>query len=119
MVRSVAEEDDAVSGFTPYPWNEGLLVVAIGTWMYDGTVPMEIKLLSRPVTDASSRYVTSEENGGIGFDDTKPIPVTADGYVYYVGATSGGEFLSIEDAIAWADKQAWGPVAWTFLKTAD
>jgi hypothetical protein len=107
-----------VSGFTPYPWNEGFSVVAVGIWMYDGTTPMEIKLLSRPVADASSRYVSSEENGGIDFDETTPIPVTADGCVYYVGATSGGEFLSIADAIAWADQQPWGPVKWTFTRTA-
>jgi len=55
----------------------------------------------------------------IDFDETTPVPVTADGCVYYVGATSGGEFLSIDDAIAWADKQAWGPVTWTFLKTRE
>jgi hypothetical protein len=36
----------------------------------------------------------------------------SDGFVYYVGATSGGEFHSVEEAMRWADAQPWGPVNW-------
>jgi len=83
--------------------------------MYDGTVPKQIELLARPVVDASSRYVVHDETGDFVFDERTPIPETADGFVYYIGATQGGEFLRIEDAIAWADRQAWGPVKWVGL----
>jgi hypothetical protein len=92
------------------------LVVARGTWLYDGTVPHEIELLARPVVQASSRWIEDENTGEFVFDECAPVPNTADGLVYYVGATRGGEFLTMADAIAWADQQPWGPVAWTFLR---
>ena len=94
-----------------YPGDDRFAVVGTGTWLYDGIVPKQIELLARPVVDASSRYVVDDETGNFVFDERTPIPETADGHVYYVGAT-GGEFLSIEDAITWADQQAWGPVKW-------
>jgi hypothetical protein len=88
--------------------------VAIGTWLYDGHVPHEIQLFARPVEFAGSRYIENE-TGQFILDESAPVPVTADGSVYYIGATSGGEFLSVEEAIAWADQQRWGPVKWVFL----
>jgi hypothetical protein len=90
-------------------------VVAIGTWLYDGEVPRKIELLSRPAAEAGSRWIEDEQTGEFIIDESAPVPVTADGLVYYVGATSGGEFLSIDEAIAWADRQPWGPVEWVFL----
>lgn len=91
------------------------LVVARGTWLYDGTVPREIELIARPVALASSRWIEDENTGEFVIDERAPVPKTPDGLVYYVGATSGGEFLTMADAIAWADRQPWAPVAWTFL----
>jgi len=90
------------------------IVVAVGTWLYDGKVPRKIELLARPAREAGSRWIETE-TGQFVIDESAPVPATADGFVYYVGATSGGEFLSIEDAISWADRQPWGPVKWTFL----
>lgn len=81
-------------------WN----VVAVGTWLYDGKVPREIELLARPAALARSRWVEDDRTGEFVVDSNAPIPATADGFVYYVGATSGGEFLSVADAIAWADQ---------------
>ena len=91
-------------------------VVAAGTWLYDGTVPREIELLARPAALASSRWVEDDRTGEFVVDSDAPIPATADGFVYYVGAASGGEFLSVADAIAWADEQPWGPVHWVFMQ---
>ena len=89
-------------------------MVAVGTWFYDGKVPRTIELLARPAALASSRWIEDEETGEFVVDANAPIPETADGLVYYVGATSSGEFLSVADAVAWADQQPWGPVQWTF-----
>jgi hypothetical protein len=80
------------------------VVVAIVTWIYAASVPMHIELLALPVAGASSRGVEDSENGVLVIDEDLPIPDTEDGRVYYIGATSGGEFMSIADAIAWADK---------------
>lgn len=82
-------------------------VVAVGTWLYDGREPRSIELFACPAASASSRWV-EHETAGFVIDATAPIPETTDGSVYCVGATAGGEFLSIADAVAWADKQPWG-----------
>jgi hypothetical protein len=108
-----------MSIYGAYPGDEGFAVVGTGIWLYGGSVPTQINLLARPVADASSRYVVDEETGDFVIDERTPIPETADGYVYYVGGTQGGEFLSIEDAIAWADRQAWGPVKWALSGRGD
>src|SRR5215469_14741823 len=82
-------------------------VAATGTWMYGGTVPRRIEIYARPVEFAGSRFNDVDE-----FDENSPVPKTADGFVYYVGAGSGGEFRSLEDAKRWADAQPWGPIEW-------
>lgn len=89
-------------------------IVAIGVWLYDGTAPREIRLLRRPASRAYSRWV-EDESGKAHIDQMTPIPATPDGQVYYIGATGGGEFNTQEEALAWADRQPWGPVTWTFL----
>jgi hypothetical protein len=96
------------------PHEVGRIVGAIGTWLYDGKVPRKIELLAQPATLAGSRWI-EDEHGKFVLDESAPIPATADGLVYYVGATSGGEFLSLAEALAWADQQPWGPVEWVFL----
>src|SRR5882757_884740 len=92
-------------------------VVAIGTWLYDGTVPRPIELFARPAGLAGSRWIEDEHTGEFVLDASAPVPVTPDGLVYSMGATSGGEFLSVAEALAWADRQPWGPVEWTFIET--
>lgn len=89
--------------------------VAIGVWLYAGGVPHEVRLLRRPASRAYSRWVEDARTGMDCIDQKSPIPITPDGQVYYVGATSGGEFSSKEEALAWANRQPWGPVTWTFL----
>jgi hypothetical protein len=97
------------------PNNDVFTVVAIGTWLYDGAVPRRIELLSKPATTAYSRWIEDQQSGEFLIDEATPVPETQDGLLYHVGATGGGEFLSVAEAIAWADKQPWGPVEWTFL----
>jgi hypothetical protein len=45
-------------------------------------------------------------------DESRPIPVTIDGYLYYCLFVSSGEHLSVDEVKAWADAQPWGPVKW-------
>ena len=71
--------------------------------------------MARSAALVYSRWREDEETGEFIVDADAPIPVTSDGLVYYVGATSGGEFVSVADAIAWADRQPWGPVQWDFF----
>jgi hypothetical protein len=101
---------------TALPPKLGEIVVAIGTWLYNGKVPQQIELRARPADMAGSRWIEDSQTGEFVINEGAPIPVTADGFVYYVGATSGGEFLSVADAIAWADRQPWGPVKWNFRR---
>lgn len=93
-------------------------VVAVGTWLYDGSVPRKIELLARAAEFACSRWIEDQQTGQFVIDESTPVPQTDDGLLYYVGATSGGEFLSIADAMAWADRQPWGPVEWVSLPNA-
>ncbi len=82
-------------------------VAVTGTMLYDGIVPRRIDIFARRAEFAASRYNDDEE-----VDHSAPIPQTPDGFVYYVDDTAGGEFLTIADAMAWADSQPWGPVKW-------
>jgi hypothetical protein len=85
--------------------------VARGIWLYDGRVPRVMEIHALPAKFAASRY-TFDENGTEVLDDTRPILDTPDGFVYYVGATAGGEFHTLSDAKKWPDAQPWGPVKW-------
>jgi hypothetical protein len=67
-----------------------LRVVAVGTWLYDGSVPRKIELLARPAEFSSSRWIEDEQTGEFVLDESTPVPQTDDGLVYYFGATSGG-----------------------------
>jgi hypothetical protein len=80
-------------------------IVATGTWFYDKTVPQRIAIYAKPARFASSRYDDDDE-----LDESRPIPDTIDGFLYY--CRPGSEHLTIEDAKAWADAQPWGPVTW-------
>ncbi len=45
------------------------LIVARGTWLYDGAVLREIELLARPVVQASSRWIEEENTGELVVDN--------------------------------------------------
>lgn len=81
--------------------------VITGTWLYDGTKKMRVVITAKAVEFASARYDDDEQ-----LVSTAPIPHTADGYLYEVGTTSGGEFSSLEEAMDWVNAQPWGPVTW-------
>ena len=91
-------------------------VVAVGTWlMMDRS---RAKLSCSPVLRSSQFSAVGSRTirrGDFVLDESTPVPQTDDGLVYSIGATSGGEFPSIADAIAWADQQPWGPVKWVML----
>ena len=93
-------------------------IAARGVWLY-GVVPRSIEIRARPARFAGSRFKESTEDiavpdtpDGFVLDENTPIPDTPDGLVYYVVATAGGEFKTLEDAKKWADAQPWGPVKW-------
>jgi hypothetical protein len=94
------------------PYSE---VVAVGSWLYEGTARREIDLIARPARWAASRWI-EDDRGAAQLNDDAPIPQTSDGRVYYVGTTRGGEFATADEAMAWADNQPWGPVDWRTLK---
>jgi hypothetical protein len=89
-------------------------VVAVGTYLYAGTSLKRIELLCRPAERANSRWI-EDAAGDFVLDQAAPIPSTPDGLVYYVGATSGGEFVTLAAAMAWADAQPWAPIEWNIL----
>jgi hypothetical protein len=82
-------------------------IVASGTWLYDGIVPRRIEIYVKPARFAWKRYEDHDQ-----IDETRPIPETKDGFLYYFRIANWGEYLTIEEAKAWADAQPWGPVAW-------
>jgi hypothetical protein len=86
-------------------------IVATGTWHYDGSVPRRIAVCAKEARFASSRY-DWENHDSPTLDEARPIPESRDGFLYYCFPGSSGEYLSVEDAMAWADAQPWGPVVW-------
>jgi hypothetical protein len=81
-------------------------VVATGTWYYDRAVPKRITIYAKAARFAGSRYDDDDQ-----LDDTRPIPDTPDGLVYFC-SPGGGEGRTLTEAKAWADSQPWGPVRW-------
>ena len=82
-------------------------LVSSGTWLYAGTIPERIAVYAKDARYAYSRYDEYEE-----LDESRPIPDTKDGYLYYCWPGSSGEHLTVEEAKAWADAQPWGPIKW-------
>ncbi|WP_152428510.1 hypothetical protein [Methyloferula stellata] len=81
-------------------------IVATGTWFYDHSVPKPIVIYAKPARYASSRYDDDDQ-----LDESRPIPETPDGFVYFCWP-GGHDQPTIEDAKAWANAQPWGPVIW-------
>jgi hypothetical protein len=85
---------------------ETFKTVAIGTWLYDGTIPRKIEVIAKPARFASSRYDEDDQ-----LNDNAPIPTTPDGLIYKC-VPGGGEGATLQEAKAWAEAQPWGPVKW-------
>jgi len=88
--------------------SDGVEVVATGIWFYDRTAPRLISIMRKPATMAYSRF--DHETGQT--DESRPVPETKDGFLYYSSLGASGEYFDVEDAKAWADAQPWGPVRW-------
>jgi hypothetical protein len=86
--------------------DRGWRKIATGTWRYDNTVPKPIALWAKPASDSSTRYDDDDQ-----LDESRPIPKTKDGFLYFTWP-GRGEFLTIEEAKASADREPWGPVKW-------
>jgi len=84
-------------------------LVATGTWLYDQQVPSPISILRKQAKWASSRYDWETDH----WDESRPVPDTVDGFLYYCSLGKSGEHLTVDDAKAWADAQPWGPVSWS------
>jgi hypothetical protein len=82
-------------------------VVATGTWFYDQVVPREIRVYAKPAQFASSRYDDDDQ-----IDESRPIPETVDGLLYFCAPGGSGDHLTVQEAKAWADAQPWGPIIW-------
>ena len=80
--------------------------VATGTWLYDRSVPMKIEVWAKPARFAGARF-----DGDDHLIESRPIPETKDGFLYFLLPRSG-EYLTIEEAKAAADAKPWGPIKW-------
>jgi hypothetical protein len=87
----------------PPEWN----IVATGTWYYDRTVQQQIAVYAKPARLASSRYDEDDQ-----LDESRPIPETRDGFLYFCWPGKSSEHLTPDDAKAEADTKPWGPVKW-------
>jgi hypothetical protein len=81
--------------------------VALGTWLYNGVAPQRIEIRAKPARFASSRYDDDDR-----LDESRPIPDTKEGFLYYSWPGGATDHATIEDVKAWADAQPWGPVIW-------
>ena len=81
------------------------LVVASGTWFYDGTIPNRTLVIAR---DYDVKWATDQADGALE-EGERPAEPGPDGLYYYVSGT--GPFSTIADAKTWTE-QAWGPVTW-------
>ncbi len=85
--------------------------VAEGTWYYDGNIPKRIAAYRKEARLASSRFDRNTDQEP-SIDESRPIPETKDGFLYYCLLTNSGEHQSLEELKAWANSQPWGPVKW-------
>jgi hypothetical protein len=81
--------------------------VASGTWFYDRTVPTKMAVWAKPARLAGSRF--DEDDHLI---ESRPIPETKDGFLYFCWPGGSGEYMTVEEAKAAADAKPWGPVKW-------
>jgi hypothetical protein len=94
---------DADAVMEAYGWRK----IATGTWFYDRTVPMEIAVWAKPACLASSRFDEDDQ-----LIESRPIPETKAGFLYFCWPGESGEYMTVEEAKGEADTQPWGPVMW-------
>lgn len=82
-------------------------IVATGTWFYDRTVPRQIWIYAKPAHMAWSRFDDNDQ-----LDESRPIPKTKDGFLYFCFPAKSGEYLTIDEVKEWANAQPWGPIIW-------
>lgn len=81
------------------------VVVASGTWFYDGAIPKRTLVTAR---NYDVKWATYQADGALE-EGELPAEPGPDGLYYYVSGT--GPFPTVADAKAWTE-QAWGPVVW-------
>ena len=85
----------------------GYRKVTTGTWLYDRKVPKKLTVWAKPAHLASSRFDDDEH-----LIETRPIPKTKDGFLYFYWPGGFSEFMTVEEAKAAADTEPWGPIKW-------
>lgn len=83
------------------------VVVARGTFLYDGTAPMDVQIVGH---DFDYHYATAQEDELE--PGQEPTPLGEDGLLYQVRPGGSPLFQTVQAAKAWADEQPWGPVKW-------
>lgn len=81
------------------------VVVASGTWLYDGVIAKRTIVTAR---NCDVKWATYQADGLLE-DEERPAEPGPDGLYYYVSGT--GPFPTVADAKTWTE-QAWGPVVW-------
>ena len=81
------------------------IVVASGTWLYDGAISKRTLVIAR---NYDVKWATYQADGLLEQGEL-PAEAGPDGLYYYVSGT--GPFLTVAHAKAWTE-QAWGPVVW-------
>ena len=89
-------------------WEQrGYRQVATGTWFYDRTVPRKIVVWAKPARFAYARFDEDDQ-----LIESRSIPETKDGFLYFLVPGPSGEYTTIEEAKTAADAEPWGPVKW-------
>lgn len=86
-----------------YGWRK----VATGTWFYDKIIPKPVAVWAKPARLAALRFDEDDK-----LVETRPIPETKGGFLYFCDPGRSGEYLTVEEAKAAADAAPWGPVRW-------
>ncbi len=81
------------------------IVVASGTWLYDGAISKRTLVIARNYDVKWAAY----QADGLLEEGELPAQPGPDGLYYYVSST--GPFPSVDAAKAWTER-AWGPVVW-------
>ena len=81
------------------------VVVASGTWLYDGAIPERTDVIARNYDPTWAGYSAD----GLVEDGELGPAAGPDGLYYYVSGT--GPFFTAVDAKEWAER-AWGPIRW-------
>jgi hypothetical protein len=71
---------------------------------------MGIEVWATPARLASSRF-EEDDHGNFVVVESRPIPETKDGFLYFC-VPGRGEYMTVEEAKAAADAEPWGPVKW-------